>query len=300
MKNKILVVSILLISLLLITSCKQGNKNQDTKGAFIGGTQGVTANFEPLGVEENGVYSIFDTESFPIEVTLQNKGEYDLQASDVTVELLGPAQSEFSGIPSNVLKNRAVIEKISDLVLTGGEETITFGDEVKYTSPIRGVTERTWFANIDYNYRTTVIIPEVCLKEDLRDNRVCTVEENKKFFVSGAPIQINSIVEDTAGKGIMALRIKLSNVGSGKVTKQNENFGVTERLTYSLDDPNWECKSGGRTNEARLISGSAEIVCKLKTALPVGTIATKQVTLNFDYKYRDIIQEKLRIKESTN
>src|SRR3989344_2460427 len=198
------------------------------------------------------------------------------------------------------LDTKGVIEKISDLVPTGGEEVVTFGDEVGYTSPVRGLTERTWFANIDYNYETIVIVPEVCLKEDLRDTRVCTVQENKQFSVSGAPIQVSSVIEDTAGKGIMALKIKIKNVGSGKVAKQGDNFGVTERLTYSLDDLDWECKSGGKENEARLINKEAEIVCKLKTALPTGTISTKQITLTLEYKYRDIIQEKLRIKESAN
>ncbi len=66
----------LIVGLFLLTAC--GNQDSPTtgkKGAFIGGTQGVAAVFEPFGVEENGVFSIFDTEAFPIEVTLKNKGE---------------------------------------------------------------------------------------------------------------------------------------------------------------------------------------------------------------------------------
>jgi hypothetical protein len=298
MKNKKLLIAILLISLLLITSCKEGEKKKDTKGAFIGGSQGITANFEAFGVEEDEVYSIFDTETFPIEVTLHNKGEYEIQPNDIVVNLLGPSQSEFSGISSWEKNNQDLVDKISDLVPTGGEETITFGDDVKYTNVATGLTERIWFANIDYNYKTFVLVPEVCLKEDLRDKRVCTVKENKQFSVSGAPIQVDSVLEDTAGKGIMALRFKIKNSGNGKVTKLDGEFGVSQRLTYSLDDADWECKSGGKVNEARLIDGQAEIVCKLKTALAKSHISTKQVKLTLDYKYRDIIQEKLRIKES--
>jgi hypothetical protein len=298
MKNKKFLLPILFISLLMITSCKQGDKTPVTKGAFIGGTQGVTANFEAFGVEENGVYSIFDTETFPIEVTLNNKGEYELQPNDIVITLLGPSQSEFSGIASWDKKNQDTIDKISDLVPTGGEETVTFGEDVKYTNTATGTTNRIWFANIDYNYKTVSLVPEVCLKEDLRDKRVCTVKESKKFFVSGAPVQVDSILEDTAGKGIIALRFKISNKGSGKITKVGEDFGVSERLTYSLDDADWECKSGGKVNEARLIDGQAEVVCKLKNALSTGHLSTKQVKLTLDYKYREIIQEKLRIKES--
>ena len=74
---------------------------------------------------------------------------------------------------------------------------------------------------------------------------------------------------------------------------------MQEKISYSIDDPDWECKQGGKIDEARLIDGSAEIVCKLKTALPADTLATKQVEITFDYKYRDLISETLRIKESS-
>ena len=145
-----------------------------------------------------------------------------------------------------------------------------------------------------------MIVPEVCLKEDLTDQRVCNVKEAKTYFVSGAPITIKAVEEDTAGKGIVALKIMVSNAGTGKVTKPVEELGVRNVLSYSLDDPAWECKSGGKVDEARLDeAGNAEIVCKLKETLPEGHISTKQVQLTLDYKYRDLIQEKMRIKQSS-
>ena len=82
------------------------------------------------------------------------------------------------------------------------------------------------------------------------------------------------------------------------MTKIGEKFGVYDRLTFSIDDPSWECKSAGKVNEARFIDGEALIGCKLKTALAEDTLATKQVKLTLDYMYRDLIQETLRIKES--
>lgn len=299
-KTKVLFIVILMIALLLLTSCKGGKKKQETGGSFIGGTQGVLARFEPFGVEENGVYSIFDTETFPIEVTLMNKGEYELQPNDVTVELQGPSPSEFSGIANWKKKNADVINKISELVKEGGEETITFADEARYTSAVRGITERNWFANIEYNYKTFVIVPEVCLKFDLRDQRVCKAQEKKAFDVSGAPITVEAVEEDTAGRGIMALKFTVKNVAGGKVTLPNANFEVTDRLAYALDDQGWECKSGGRTNEARLLDGKADIVCRLRNPLAQGQLSTKQVILTLNYKYRSIMPEKLAIKESVS
>ncbi|MBT3814920.1 hypothetical protein HOE37_00415 [Candidatus Woesearchaeota archaeon] len=295
---KRIILAILLISAILLVGC-DGEDTTTTagSGAFIGGTQGIMATFEPFGVVEDGVYSIFDAETIPIEVTLNNKGEYEIQPGDITVELKGPSM-DFTGIPSLALKNAGTIETVSELLTIGGEETLTFSSDAKYSQPVNGAIDREWFANFDYNYETYLIVPEVCLKEDLTDDRVCTIDGAKTYFVSGAPITITSVEESTAGKGIMALKIKVSNVGSGKVTKPGDDFGVQERVAYAIDDINWECKQGGKLGEARLINGEAEIICKLKEALPEGTLATKQLGLTISYKYRDIIQETLRIKES--
>lgn len=299
MKHTKYLLPILLISLLLLTACGEGDQQTQQKGAYLGGTQGITASFEGFGVEEEGVFTIFDTESFPIEITLHNKGEYEIQQGDINVRLLGPSQEEFTGIASWELPNTGVMEKISELVPDGGEETVSFATDAKYESEVNGFIDREWFGNIEYKYQTYLLIPEVCLKEDLKDKRVCEVTEAKDFFVSGAPITVTSVEESTAGKGIMALKIKIKNMANGKVAKPGEDFGVTNKLVYSLDDPAWECKSGGKIGEARLNEGEAEIVCKLKTALPEDSLSTKQVKLTMDYKYRDIIQEKLRIKESS-
>jgi hypothetical protein len=288
---------LLLVSLLFLVAC-EGEEVTPLTGVFIGGSQGIVMNFEPFGVEEEGTYTIFDTETFPLEVTLRNKGEYELKAGEAIVKLMGPSTEEFSGIPSWELSNGDVVDKISELVPEGGEETLSFTSDAKYVGEVIGLQERTWFASIEYSYQTFLIVPEVCLKEDLSDDRVCTVKEAKTFHVSGAPITVDSVEESTAGKGIMALKIKISNIGGGKAAKPGEDFGVREQLVYSIDDSAWECKSGGKVDEARLIDGQAEIVCKLKEALAEDILATKQVKLTLSYKYRDLIQEKLGIKES--
>ncbi len=297
MKSHWAVFAILTIALAL-TACS-GEQQTQQKGAYLGGTEGLTATFEAFGVEEDGVFSIFDTESFPIELTLKNKGEYNIQPRDVKIRLLGPAPTEFSGIASRELQNQQPIEKISELSPNGGEDTITFGTEIKYQNPVAGVLDREWFANIEYKYQTYVLLPEVCLKEDLTDQRICEVKQTKEFFVSGAPITVTKVEEDTAGRGIMALKFAVKNVGGGDVAKPGAEFGShKQELSYSLDDTAWECKSAGRINEARLVEGQAEIVCKLKQPLERNDLFTKQVKLTLDYAYRSIIQEKLRIKES--
>jgi hypothetical protein len=288
---------LVLIACLILTAC-DSKEITPTKSVFIGGSQGIVVSFEPFGVEEEGVYTIFDTETFPLEVTLRNKGEYELKAGEAKVELKGPSQDEFTGIPSWELSNTDAIDKISELVPEGGEETLSFTSDAQYTEEVIGLMERSWHAKIEYDYETYLIIPEVCLSGDLTKKEICTVKEPKSFHVSGAPITINSVKEDTAGQGIIALKIKLSDIGSGKVAKLDEDFGVREKLAFSIDDTDWECKSGGKVNEARLINDQAEIICKLKEALSKDHMSTKQVKLTLNYKYQDWIEEKIGIKES--
>src|SRR3989344_5359233 len=177
---KKIIIPVLIVALLLLSACQQQQKAV-VKGAYVGGTEGLVAQFEPFGVEENGVYSIFDQETFPLELTLHNKGEYQLKPEEVSIKLLGPSQEEFSGIKNWELKNKQPLDAISDLVPNGGEETLNFASEAKYAKEAVGLTEREWYANIEYHYQTYLLIPEVCLKEDLTDTRVCNVKEAKTF-----------------------------------------------------------------------------------------------------------------------
>src|SRR3989338_8255365 len=108
MNKRIIFTCLTLLASLLLISCSNNNQ-QSSEGAFIGGTQGITAEFEPLGVEEEGKFTIYDTEAFSLELTLHNKGEYQLLPGDVTVKLLGPSPEEFTGIPSFELKNTGTI-----------------------------------------------------------------------------------------------------------------------------------------------------------------------------------------------
>lgn len=298
--RRILTLLTLLVSLFLVVSCgTDSSTTTTTSGAYLGGTQGIVANFEDFGVLESGVSSVFDSEDFPIEITLKNKGEYATKAGDVSIQLLGPAPDEFTGISSWQLSNKGEVEIVSDLLPQGGEESISFASGAKYTKLVSGILERSWFASIESKYQTYLIIPEVCLKEDLTDTRVCEVKGTKAFSVSGAPITITSVEEETAGQGIMALRVRVTNVGAGEVTKLTDAFDANyQRLTYTVDDAAWECKSGGKIGEARLMDNAAELLCKTKEPLAKDTLSTKQLRLTFDYKYRNLIEKKISIKQS--
>ena len=70
-------VPLILIAGLMLTACTP-DEAPAANGVFIGGSQGIVINFEPFGVEEDGTYTIFDIETFPLEVTLK-KTKYCLK-----------------------------------------------------------------------------------------------------------------------------------------------------------------------------------------------------------------------------
>lgn len=289
--------------LIVITACSQEEGQQPGDSVFQGGTQGLVARFEPFGVEENGIFTIFDTESFPVEVVLQNKGEEDIPAGKATVTLKGINLNDFTGIEAKTLATQDTIEGVTELNEEGGEETLDFtrSSDAKYKLPVTGFFQPDIFATADYDYKTHLAIPQVCFKEDLQDDSVCTVQEAKRFFASGAPVTVTKVEEDVAGRGIIVLLVSIENAGAGRVTLPGAEFDARfDQLAFAIEtEPQgWECRSAGRQNEARLINGKAVITCKLQQPLAKDELFTKQVELTLNYRYRTVIQESVRIKES--
>jgi hypothetical protein len=297
---KKILIPLLILSTLLI-AC-EGEAPVSTGSAFLGGTEGIVASFEPISIKEGGIYTIFDSEDFPLDVLLKNKGEENLAAGKARLRLLGPAQDDFANIANWELMNSQEIEKVTEFNPEGGEEIVSFtpGSRATYTARVTGFVDLTWNLEYMYDYSTHLIVNDVCFKGDITDPKVCKVKEVKSFSVSGAPIGIVSVEEDTAGKGVALLKIEVQNKGKGKSTRIGEEFDNRfDQISYTISEPDkWECKSGGRENEARLLGGRATIICRLKNALTEDDLYVKNVEMTFDYTYKDLIIEKLRVKES--
>ncbi len=293
----------LLLGLLLV-GCGTDKQTQPQGGAFIGGTSGLEVSFEQLSVKEDGIYSIFDTEDFPIDIVLRNKGEETLTPKQVSLRLLGPAKEDFSNIVPSTWQTNNIeeIEKISEFNPSGGEEIVSFTPEVRaqYIGKVTGFTDINWNLEYAYGYKTHLIVNDVCFKGDITEKEVCDVKGTRTFSVSSAPITIKNVEEDTSGKGIVLLRISVENAGTGKSTIIGREFDTRfDQISFAIDEPEkWECKSGGRENEGRLIDGKADIICRLKQPLKEDELFTRSVRLTVDYTYKNLIQEKLRIKES--
>lgn len=293
-----------MVTLLFLAACSGETIEQAQSGdIFIGGTSGLEIGFEALGTQEDGVYTIYDTEDFYLDLRLQNKGEHTLENGDVRLQLLGVSKGDFSGISSWEQVTSNSIEKINEFNPNGGEESVSFTPSgATYTRDVIGYTELNFNVNYDYDYQTMLVISDVCFKGDITDDRVCEVSGNRDFSVSGAPVQVTGVSQETAGKGVIVLKISIANSGDGEVTIVGTDFDRNrQQVSYSVEsDKGFTCKSGGREGTARLIDGKADIYCTLDTPLEESDLYIQGVNMNLAYSYKELISEKLRIKQSAS
>jgi hypothetical protein len=300
MKNAKLFLLITALALALLMGCGPAEDTVPSVSPYIGGSQGIVVNFEDFGVVEEGIATIYEGETFPVEITLKNKGEEDVEAGALQITLKGISLADFEGLTSPKT-NEDLLEKVSEFNLQGGEDTVDMGDARYLPEILTSFYLVDVFAEVVYPYKTHVAVPKVCFKEDLLDPSVCTVDEAKEVFSSGSPIKVTKVEEKRAGTGLIALEYQVENVGGGQVTKPGEVFDRRYgQIEYSVDPgsrpEDWECKSGGMENEARLADGRAVIRCKLKDALAEDTLYTKEIDITLSYDYKQLIQQSVKIK----
>jgi len=308
----------LLIALMLIVGCAEEAKETTSVSPFIGGTKGIVAEFQDMGIrnEASGQNEIFEGETFPVEVVVLNKGEHDVEAANLMVSLMGINLDDFDNIigegtaEEGILSNTETIERVSEFNPDGGEIVLDFieagEDGANYTIPLTGSSYNVnLFASVIYNYTTYVAVPELCYNGDPTNTEICIVAEEKDVFSSSAPIQVEKAEEKRAGTGIIAVEFDVENVGSGKVTKQGEDFDTRyDQFTFKIPDAteaaNWECKSGANVNWGRFDkSGKAKIRCKRNGQLQKNDpVYTKEFDLELKYKYKELIQDSVRILKS--
>lgn len=305
MKKNLVIITILALSV-IISACNN-NTPETFESPFIGGDIGLEIEFEQMGStsDTSGVNEVWEDEPFLIETIIKNKGEHDIAASDIKVDLKGFAQNDFEGIQSMSQSNVNPIEKISEFLPDGEEDRLSFGN-AKYVINFDGFYDAIIQAEARYKYKTFVAVPQVCFKEDLRDDTVCRVDEAKTFYSSAAPIQATTVTEKPGGKGTVFLEIDIRNTGGftaiGRSTTPGGELKIEyDTIAYQSIGPNsnpnlWVCTSGGKVNEARLVNGVAKIRCKAN--IPPDANYVQQFSLELEYDYVENIRENVRIKEA--
>ncbi|MBR9676227.1 hypothetical protein GOV05_04415 [Candidatus Woesearchaeota archaeon] len=302
MIKKILLL-VLVLSLSLATGCTTVRNEADIYDSpYAGGNQGIVGEFEKMGSvsDTSGANEVWGDEAFLVELILKNKGEYDILAGDITATLQGINMADF-GLSTLSSQNQLPIEKVSVYLPEGGEERIDFG-EAEYQLVFDGFYDAIFQTEVDYYYETYIAVPQVCFKYNLRDDTLCNIDENKAYYVSGAPIQVNAARERPGGRGIVYLEISVANVGNGRSAAPGEDYKLEyDVVEYQPINPAsnpslWECSSQGNVGVARLTNGRGTIRCRAD--VPVDALYLQQFSLELNYNYFDTVRENVRIKES--
>lgn len=302
MKFRSVTLFVSLVALLLIlASCQQGAGTEGVESVWLGGSEGLLAEFEDFGVGND----VYEDEAFPVVVLLQNKGEFALKSHEVELKIRGISETDFSGLEFDAT-NSEDIAKISEFLVDGGYERVNLGEAV-----YEGLTGTFYDANIyleyTYPYATYISIPKACFKEDLRDERVCDVDETKTAFASGSPIQIGTVTEKPYGSGKIYLEIPLYNAGVGrsKAYLGDDFSALYDTVAFEVQTAGMECSSRGDPSVARLPRATAEdnvaaettVIC-ISDSLEEDALYTKQVDLTLTYYYQDLASTRVRIKEN--
>lgn len=292
----------LVLSLIVLIGCTPGEGDVTVpESPYEGGSQGLVVEIQDLGVynEKANTQEVFEGEPIPLEVTLKNKGEYEVQADEAKVELLGIFPADFSNLSATELANTESIEKVSEYNKDGGEVTIAFHTDngVVYTPDLGDASSRdlSFFARATYRYKTLASVPKVCFKSDLQDKTVCDVDEVKDVFSSGAPIQVTKAEEKRAGAGAIAVEFDVENVAGAESAVPEDVFDSRyNQFKFTADDAIWTCTSRGSTDSGRFDSnGKAKIRCKAD--VPDGALYTRQLGLTLEYDYRQIGHKQVRV-----
>jgi hypothetical protein len=298
--NKIAILISTVLILVVLVGCTQQSTNS-VGGVWVGGSTGLAASFEDFGVGNE----IYEDESFPIVVLLQNQGEFTLQANEVDMKIRGISENDFSGLDFEKT-NSDKLDKISEYLPDGGYERVNFGDAV-----YEGLTGTFYDANVyleyTYPYATYISIPKVCFKEDLRDERVCDVTGTTEAYASAGPIQIGTVNEKPYGSGKVYLEIPLYNAGNGRSKAYlGDDFStIYDIVGFQVETAGMECNSRGDPSVARMPRATANdagasttyIICT-SDALEADSLYTAQVDITLTYYYQDLTSTQVKIKEN--
>jgi hypothetical protein len=300
------VLAILIILIFSMGASCTSNQVQSVEAPFHGGIEGLVMQFQQIGsVSDTGAKNeVWEDESWPLEVELDNKGEYTLPAHSVELEIKGISKSDFTGIDFET-DNPNEIDKVSDFMPDGGVDYVDFGN-AKYTNLVGTYYDANIFVYATYPYETYINIPQVCYKENIRDTTVCDVDATKDAFASGGPMQVGSVRESYIGKGKIMLEIPIKNVQKGKAKAyKNDEFEPNfDQFAFQVNDPDWECSARGNYNVGRITHPNGEpeneevVIRCIDDNLEGGALYTKAVTLTLSYYYQDWVQQTVRIREN--
>ena len=309
MKKGVLVILILL-SLLVLTSCKYrpaaGETPLETAAAVRQasiGTQGLEIKFLP-GYPPAYLY---DTTEFVAITEVWNMGNYDLGPADCFLELTGYDKNIIRGVydRQSCISGGTSLEGKKAYNLQGTSDQIEFKSS-NILLP-RGVPDYSPNLNLVacYKYQTAAN-PLICVENSIyqvaSEQKACYVKDVPLAGGQAAPVGISYVDVEMAGdKAIFSINVQ--NYGSGRVlsplsslancpaTLRHDDF---DKVAYSVD------LSGGSLINCkpadglvRLANNQGKIICQFN----IGNVPAYETPLliRLDYNYMQSLKKPVRI-----
>lgn len=316
MKKTALIFTIIILSVLLLASCKGKDKSQAT--GFIGGQEGLKAS---IAIEStSGGNKVYDAgvDLFKIDITLENKGEGFLESSDVLTTLSGISYEAFS-IVNPTLSNTLPLpgRRREPGGTTDPSKTIIQYD-ANYKPDADADRNVDIVTDFCYKYQT-ISLAGVCLKKRVTGpttGELCKIEEVKPTDTSGSPLKVARSSERPAGEQKVHVLLEVENVGKGtlylpdylskgecvdSVDDKNKINVKVELPDYLTQSPAMIKCAGLEGNEGTLniIQNKIQLSCEIDTTtIGQETAFETPLRVTFSYVYKDSVKTTITVKSS--
>ncbi|MBI2135027.1 hypothetical protein HYU09_03475 [Candidatus Woesearchaeota archaeon] len=319
----IAVISIL--ALFVIAGC-QGGSSDNTGAAprtpFLGGDNGLEIKFidgsPPKEVADSGTFD------FQAIVSLQNKGEFDLDRGQVNVDLIGFLPEDF-GASQNELTDKEPEDDPSARKRDADgniiEPTLTFitfpntDSSFNFERSVTGNTVFVFRADVCYKYQTKAL-SRLCVLRDLvnvKNDDVCKPNDPKTVFSSGSPLKVTSFRETVAGQDKVSFSFDVTHSAAGNVFKEGDSSSPAascprdpresrekeNKVLVTVDTglPNLRCVglSGSTTGYITLVNGKRTVTCTQELDPGRNDFETN-VEITLDFNYQDSVQQDVLVK----
>jgi len=210
MKKRYYAIALSVCIILLISSCQKSGASSGTapKTPFIGGTGGLTINFE----KDSPPPEVTDDNSFTFNaiIRLKNDGESPIDKNNVRLNLIGFDPADFGKqfddlkdlVPDDDLQSKK--RDAEGNIIEGNPTFVTFprGRDPFIPRKFTGNTEFTFRSEVCYNYKT-ISFTKLCILKDMinvNDRSLCKPNGARTIYSRAAPVQINNFRQTVIGK----------------------------------------------------------------------------------------------------
>ncbi|MBU2633780.1 MAG: hypothetical protein KJ674_00890 [Nanoarchaeota archaeon] len=210
-------ILIAILVLFFISGCSQ--EPTSISSTFIGGTEGISVTFKDIAPPSE----FNQGEDVAVKVILKNDGEYDVVTGNANAKIYGINVADF-GLSGDYKSNVGLLRGMGEFLEEGGEQEINFGN-LNYNQEVTNSRDFTIRSKVCYPYQTRAEIG-VCIKSSTSEEAgetICSLSGEKVIAgsVSGAPIQITSLTQETRGSNQVRFDIMIENQGGGNVYSED-------------------------------------------------------------------------------